>query len=105
MDPLPCSDLRGYPSGEEARSQMGSTGKLQREIATFESKRSELFAEHSGEFVLIKGDQVVDIYRDERDAIDAGYKKFANSGFLVRKVAESETPVLLTSLHLSVSRD
>jgi hypothetical protein len=81
-----------------------STGKLQQEIATYESKRSELFAEHAGEFVLVKGDEVVDIYRDERDAIDAGYKKFGNTGFLVRKVAESEKPVLLTSLHVSVTR-
>ena len=81
-----------------------SAGKLQREIATYESKRSELFGEHAGEFVLIKGDDVVDIYRDERAAIDAGYKKFGNTAFLVRKVAESEKPVFLTSLHVSVTR-
>jgi hypothetical protein len=78
--------------------------KLQQEIALFEKKRAELFSAHADEYVLIKGESIVAFFREEQAAIEAGYKQYGNTGFLVRKIAESETPILLTSLNVNVTR-
>lgn len=64
---------------------------LEREIATFHRKLSELRAEHDGKFVLIHGDDVVDAFTAYEDAIKAGYERFGvTEPFLVKRVVAFE---------------
>ncbi|HYL74164.1 MAG TPA: hypothetical protein VEU96_08155 [Bryobacteraceae bacterium] len=58
---------------------------LEREFETYKTKLPELIADE-GKFVLIHGDQVVDIYGTYEDAIKAGYQKFQLEPFLVQKI-------------------
>jgi hypothetical protein len=78
--------------------------KLKTEIATYEANRADFVANHPDEFVLIKDSDVIGFYPTEIEAISDGYAKYADQIFLVRKVAESETPVFLTSLNVQVAR-
>lgn len=58
---------------------------LEKEFETYKTKLPELIADE-GKFVLIHGDQVVDIYGTYEDAIKAGYQKFQLEPFLVQKI-------------------
>ena len=76
------------------------TTALSAEIATYQAQRAKLVEEHVGEYVLIKGDQIIGFYETEAHGLSAGYKRYANAGFLVRHVSESEAPVFFTSLYM-----
>lgn len=58
---------------------------LEKETATYELKLPEMAAHH-GQFVVIKGDDIVDYFTSYEDAIKAGYQKFGLEPFLVRQV-------------------
>jgi hypothetical protein len=73
---------------------------LAAELATFAEHRDELLGRAKGKFVLIKGSDVVDVFEDRMDAVVRGYREFGNHPFLVKKVAEFETPLNFTGLHL-----
>lgn len=55
------------------------------------------FLAFKGKFVLIKDDDVVDVFDSKIDAIREGYKKFGNIPFLVRQRVELDMPQNLTS--------
>jgi hypothetical protein len=55
---------------------------LERELATYNDKLPQL-KENEGKFVLIHGDQLVDVYTSYEDAIKEGYAKFKLEPFLV----------------------
>jgi hypothetical protein len=74
--------------------------KLRDEIAHYEANRAMLVEQHRGEFVLIKGQRIVGYYKSEVDALKAGYEHFGSEAFLVRVCAESEKPILFTSLYV-----
>jgi len=59
---------------------------LEKELETFRSRLPELKAEHVGKFVLIHGDDVVNVFSSYDDAINAGYSQFGLSPFLVKQV-------------------
>jgi hypothetical protein len=58
---------------------------LEKELATYKLKLPELKA-NEGRFVLIHGDDVVDIYSSYDDAIKEGYNKFKLEPFLVKQI-------------------
>jgi len=62
---------------------------LERELETYKAKLPELKA-NEGKFVLIKGDEVVDIYTSYEDAIKAGYEKFKLEPFMVKQIQSIE---------------
>jgi hypothetical protein len=62
---------------------------LERELATYEKKLPELKA-NEGKFVLIHGDDVVDMFSSYEDAIKAGYQKFSLMPFLVKQIQAVE---------------
>src|SRR4051812_1156811 len=76
--------------------------KLEREIATFEAKRADFVQDHRDQYVLIKGEDVIDFFATEDEGLSAAYRMFVDEPFLLRRVEESTTPVLFTSLYLSV---
>jgi hypothetical protein len=63
---------------------------LERELATYKNKLAEL-AQHEGKYVVIHGDDVVDVYTSYEDAMKEGYTKFGvNDPFLVKQVHSIE---------------
>jgi len=64
---------------------------LERELATYKEKLSELIANNNeGKFALVRGDQVVDVFGTYEDAIKEGYAKFGLEPFLVKQVQTIE---------------
>lgn len=63
---------------------------LQKELNTFKKKKKELISEAKGQFVLIKGNEVIDTFKSYEDALSEGYKKFGNEPFLVKEVSPIE---------------
>ena len=70
---------------------------LSKEIETFNKKKEILLRDSSGKFVLIKDNEVVDVYDSQNDAIKVGIDKFGNSPFLVKKIEEIEQTQNFTS--------
>ena len=63
---------------------------LEKELETYKSKLPE-FKDSEGKFVLIRGDQVIDIYTSYEDAIKGGYQKFKLEPFLVKQIQAIES--------------
>jgi hypothetical protein len=62
---------------------------LETELATYQKKLPELLA-HEGKFVLIHGEDVIDLFSSYEDAIKAGYQKFNLTPFLVKQIQAVE---------------
>lgn len=72
---------------------------LERELQTYKGKLSELIANDAeGKFVLIHGDEVVDVFGTYEDAIKEGYSKFQLQPFLVKQVQSIEHVQLISRL-------
>ena len=69
---------------------------LEREMATYRKRLPELKGENEGRFVLIQGDQVVDIFTSYEDALKVGYEKFGLDPFLVKKIEAIEQAQLIS---------
>lgn len=65
------------------------------EFSTYQKALPELLARATGKFVLIKGDQVVDLFESQVDAIKQGYMRFSGEPFFVRQVEPVELTVNL----------
>lgn len=70
----------------------GTTGAkmaLEKELETYKAKLPELKA-HEGKFVLIQGDNVVDMFTSYDDALKEGYQRFKLTPFLVKQILAIE---------------
>jgi hypothetical protein len=67
----------------------GNGMALEIELDTYKTKLPELAADE-GKFVLIHGDQVIDVYGTYEDAIKEGYAKFSLEPFLVKQIQTTE---------------
>lgn len=65
---------------------------LELELKTYDAKREGLLSSAEGDFVLIKGEELVGTYDSPADAIRQGYQQFGNVPFLVKQVLRVETP-------------
>ena len=74
--------------------------RLDAEISTYNAKLPELIA-HQGQFVLIKGSQVVGVFDTYQDALQQGYEKFGLDPFLVKTIAPAEQ-ILFISRELNL---
>lgn len=81
---------------------------LETELATYKSKLAELIANNNeGKFVLIRGENVVDVYGTYEDAIKEGYAKFGLTPFLVKQIQTVEQVHFISRLlpcHTSLAR-
>lgn len=73
------------------------TTELQQELATYERSIGD-WSEHTGKFVLIKGEDVVGFYSTYEDAITEGYNRFQLKPFLVKQVSMIEQACFITPL-------
>lgn len=62
---------------------------LEQELATYRAKLEELKT-HAGKYVLIHGDDVVDMFDSYDDALKQGYAKFGLEPFLVKRIEAIE---------------
>lgn len=62
--------------------------KLAKEKRYFDQIKGSLLKNHEGQFALIKGYQLIDIFPDAASAFKAGAEKFGGQGFLVTKVEQ-----------------
>jgi hypothetical protein len=70
---------------------------LEKELATYQSKLSEL-KENEGKFVLIHGAEVIDVYGTYEDAVREGYTRFKFEPFLVKQIQSLEQIQFITRL-------
>ena len=63
---------------------------LATELATFKARLPELLV-REGEFVLIKGQDLVGIYPTLREALEAGAEKFGEEPALIKKIARADS--------------
>lgn len=64
--------------------------QLNQEREFYEAHKPDLLQKHRGQFVLIKGDQLVGVFQSAESAYLAGLEKFGVEAFLVRQVLEAE---------------
>lgn len=74
---------------------------LKTELETFENNREKLL-ENEGQYALIYGTKVIGMYKDESDAVTEGYKQFGNVPFLVKLVAQVESPLNFVNNNLGI---
>jgi hypothetical protein len=80
---------------------------LEKELTIYKSKLPELKEQNEGKFVLIHGDDVVDIFVSYEDAVKIGYERFKLEPFLVKKIEAIEQAQFITRFatpHASTSR-
>ena len=71
---------------------------LEQEKKTYQEKLSELLEER-GKFVLIHGDDVVEIFGTYEDAMKEGYEKFKlDQPFMVRQILSAEQAQFVSRL-------
>jgi hypothetical protein len=63
------------------------------EIATYRTRLSEMLKDHEGEFVLIKGSEIVGFFPDDSSAIREGDRRFGVVDLLVKQVTAKERVV------------
>lgn len=63
---------------------------LNREQAVFEGNLPRWLADHEGEYVLIKGDQVAGFHESRDEALTAGYARFGIGPLFVKQVSPAE---------------
>lgn len=66
--------------------------KLDQEVARYDELKPSLLAEHAGEYVVIRGGEVLGIFADWEAAYVAGRKAYGNVPILVRRIL-SEQPI------------
>lgn len=71
---------------------------LEKELQTYRAKLPELRAKEQGKFVLIHGDEVVDLFATYDDAIKEGYQKFGLEPFLVKRIEAVESVQFISRL-------
>lgn len=70
---------------------------LEKELATYKNKLPELKGSE-GKFVLIHGDDVIELFTSYEDAIKEGYARFKLEPFLVKQVQTVEQVQFVTRL-------
>jgi hypothetical protein len=68
---------------------------LERELETYKAKFPELVAT-KGRFVLIHGDDVVDVFASYEGALKSGYEKFKLDPFLVKRIIAAEQTMFIS---------
>ena len=64
--------------------------QLKKEYRTYLKHHDKFIPKHLNDFVLIKGDHVVDFYKSYEKALESGLDQFGNVPFFIKVVKEEE---------------
>lgn len=67
---------------------------LEAEMKTFATHSPEWRKQHTGKFVLVKGEKLAGIFNTQVDALAEGARNFGLDSFLVRQLGLEESPSL-----------
>jgi hypothetical protein len=70
---------------------------LEKELSTYRTKLPEL-GSNEGKYVLIHGEEVVDVFGTYEDAVKEGYDKFRLEPFLVKQIHSVEQVQFISRL-------
>lgn len=67
-----------------------------RELATYERHRAALERDHMGKAALIRGDELIGVFKDFDAAVDEGFRRFGLEKFMAYEIGDPvyEMPVL-----------
>lgn len=68
-----------------------------KELETYEKNKQKLLKDSRGKFVLIKGEEIVNVFDTYSDAVKVGIDKFGNTPFLVKQILEVDQTQNFTS--------
>lgn len=85
------------------KSKLIMVNVLSKEIETYEKNKQRLLKESGGKFVLIKGEEIINVFDTSSDAIKVGIDKFGNTPFLVKQILEIEPTQNFTSNLIRIS--
>ncbi|MBS3141587.1 hypothetical protein J4405_05605 [Candidatus Woesearchaeota archaeon] len=68
-----------------------------KELETYEKNKQRLLKDSRGKFVLIKGEEIINVFDTYSDAVKVGIDKFGNTPFLVKQILEVDQPQNFTS--------
>jgi hypothetical protein len=76
---------------------------LDTELAYFRKHKSDLVKKYEGQFVVIKGSEVLGAFTTDVQAYEAGVTRFGNVPFLIQRICKEEeaiaySPSLTTGL-------
>ena len=66
---------------------------LERELETFRRLLPH-FLHQQGKYMLVQGEQVAGVFGSWEEASKAGHARFGLASFLIKKIEETETPVV-----------
>ena len=75
---------------------------LQVELDYFNAHKTEWLSRHQGKFLLIKGEELLDVFSTLEDAYKAGVKLFGNQPFFIRRLEETNSTNQIPSLMLGI---
>lgn len=64
--------------------------KLKQEYEAYKAHKEELLAKNEGQFVLIRENEIIEVFASYDDALKAGLNKFGNVPFLVKQIQRDE---------------
>lgn len=76
-------------------SQEEANTILDPEIEAYEGMKEDLLREHEGKYALVRGGKLVGIWDTREDALSAGYDRFGNVPFLVRRIVKVDEMVVI----------
>jgi hypothetical protein len=93
-------DFAGAPGGVT----LGVGMALEQELAFFSRNRDEYVRTYPGQFLLIKGEQLVGGFTTEAEAYAAGLSKFGNQPFLIKQAVTEEPKATFLALQYGLLR-
>lgn len=70
------------------------------EIATYKTRLPEFVRDHDGDYVLIKGTEVVGFFADDSSAMREGYRRFGVVPLLVKRITADERAIYIPNVVL-----
>jgi hypothetical protein len=77
---------------------------LEKERKFFDDNRAKWLQECPEKFALVKDEELIGMFDNQKDALIEGARRFGNQSFLVREVAESEDLIYIPALTLGILR-
>jgi hypothetical protein len=75
---------------------------LEQELEFFAANRTKWLENHSGKFVLVKGQELIGVFDNADTAVAEGAKRFAPESFLVRQLEPEEKDIYIPALALGL---